>query len=112
MAIIQVESAFDPYAVSSAGAYGLMQINYTVWKDYLSINFNRIFEKEYNIDLGLKVLKHYYDNASGNMFMALFRYNNGYKYNNTKYNGKIIATRFYANKDKANQTTKKKNLSI
>jgi len=112
MAIIQVESGFQPYVISSAGAYGLMQINYSVWKNELKIDLNRIFEIEYNIDLGLKVLKHYYDNASGNMFIALFRYNNGYKYNNTNYNGKIIATRFYSNRNKANQKPKKKSLSI
>ena len=95
MALIQVESNFDPFAVSSVGAYGLMQVNYAVWKDELNIDYNRIFEQEYNIDLGLRVLKHYYDEASGNLFTALFRYNNGYKYNNTKYNGRIVSTKFY-----------------
>lgn len=95
MAVIQVESNFDPFAVSTAGAYGLMQINYSVWKDELKINFNRIFDKEYNLDLGLKILRHYYDRSAGNLQMALFRYNNGYNFNNTEYNVKIIATRFY-----------------
>ena len=32
MAIIFVESRFDRHAVSKAGAYGLMQVNYPVWK--------------------------------------------------------------------------------
>ncbi len=105
MAVIQVESGFDQYAVSTAGAYGLMQVNYTVWKNELSINFNRIFEKEYNIDLGLRVLKHYYDRNSGNMHMALYRYNNGYKYHNHKYNGRIVATKFYAHQDRHRDTT-------
>ncbi len=94
MAIIQVESNFNPRAVSSAGAYGLMQVKYSVWKDALHINFNRIFEKEYNIDLGLKVLKHYYEKEAGNMIMALFRYNNGFNYNNIQFNGKITSTCF------------------
>jgi len=96
MALIQVESNFDQYAISAAGAYGLMQVNYSVWKDVLDIDFDKIFRKGYNIELGLKILKHYYEKASGNLFMALFRYNNGYKYNNKDYNGKIIATKFYA----------------
>ncbi|MCP4152572.1 MAG: lytic transglycosylase domain-containing protein [bacterium] len=100
MAIIQVESGFDPYAVSTAGAYGLMQVNYSVWKNALDIDYNRIFEKEYNIELGLRVLRHYLNKSGGNIFRALFRYNNGYKHNNTAYNGKIAATRFFAHRNK------------
>jgi soluble lytic murein transglycosylase-like protein len=113
MAVIQVESNFDRFAVSNAGAYGLMQVNYSVWKDELSIDYARIFEIDYNINLGLKILKHYYDKASGNIFMALFRYNNGYKHNNTKYTGKIVATKFFA-KEKKNdkKEDKKKDMSI
>ncbi|MCP4216287.1 MAG: lytic transglycosylase domain-containing protein [bacterium] len=102
MALIQVESGFNSYAVSTAGAYGLMQVNYSVWKNELNIDLRRIYEKEYNIDLGLKILKHYYDRSRGNIFRALFHYNNGYKHNNTRYNGKIIATNFYANRNKIN----------
>lgn len=94
MAIIQVESNFNTRAISKHGAYGLMQVNYEVWKDELKVDFTRIFEREYNIDLGLRILKHYYDKASGDMFMALFRYNNGLKNNNTQFNGKIASTCF------------------
>lgn len=108
MALIQVESNFDRFAVSNAGAYGLMQVNYTVWKEELDIEYSQIFDIEYNIELGLKVLKHYYDKASGNLFMALFRYNNGYKHNNTKYTGKIIATKFYSQEKKDTKDQKKK----
>ena len=113
MAIIQVESNFNPYAVSVVGAHGLMQINYSVWKDELAIDFNRIYEKAYNVELGLTVLKHYYDETGGNLAKALFHYNNGYKFNNTKYNVKIVSTLFYANRDKAIQSTEpKKNATI
>ena len=38
MAVIFVESRFDRRAVSRAGAYGLMQVNYPVWKDELNID--------------------------------------------------------------------------
>jgi soluble lytic murein transglycosylase-like protein len=94
MAMIQVESGFNPNAVSTAGAYGLMQVNYAVWKDELNIDFERIFEKEYNIDLGLKILKHYYDKANGNIFIALSRYCSGYNPNCPVYNSKILTSRF------------------
>ncbi|MDY0297162.1 MAG: lytic transglycosylase domain-containing protein [Acidobacteriota bacterium] len=85
MGVIQVESAFNPKAVSNRGAYGLMQVNMAVWKDELQIDHKRIFDIEYNIDLGLKILKRYSLVAKGNIQRALHLYNNGYKYNNTKY---------------------------
>jgi len=96
MAMIQVESGFNPNAVSTAGAYGLMQVNYAVWKEELNIDFERIFDKEYNIDLGLKILKHYYDKANGDIFTALSRYCSGYNPNCPVYNSKIMTSRFYA----------------
>ena len=89
LGVIKVESNFQPTAVSYAGAYGLMQINLSVWKNELNIDQSRIFEVDYNIDLGLKILKHYYVESRGNMKRALHLYNNGYLYNNTKYVGKV-----------------------
>ena len=68
MGIIQVESDFDRFAVSTAGAYGLMQVNFSVWKDVYSIDYNRIFETEYNVDLGLKILKRYYEKCGCNRY--------------------------------------------
>lgn len=100
MAMIQVESGFNSNAVSTAGACGLMQVNYSVWKDQLNIDFERIFEKEYNIDLGLKILKHYYDKANGNIFTALSRYCSGYNPNCPVYNSKILTSRFYTHRVK------------
>jgi soluble lytic murein transglycosylase-like protein len=89
LSVMQVESAFNPLALSAAGAYGLMQIHYTVWKDELKIDKSRIFNIAYNIELGLKILKQYYDLSGGNIKRALFLYNNGYKYNNTAYFAKV-----------------------
>jgi soluble lytic murein transglycosylase-like protein len=89
LAVMQVESAFNPLAVSSAGAFGLMQVRYAVWKDELAIDRNRIFDVEYNIDLGLRILKQYQGIAGGDMHRALFLYNNGYRYNNDGYFAKV-----------------------
>ncbi len=92
LSIIQVESNFDPKAISYRGAYGLMQINLAVWDEELKIDKNRIFDIGYNIDLGLKVLRRYYDESNGDLKRAIHLYNNGYKYNNLKYVKKIDST--------------------
>jgi soluble lytic murein transglycosylase-like protein len=92
LSMMQVESYYNPRAISNRGAYGLMQINLAVWREELSIDRNRIFEVDYNIDLGLKILKHYYIESKGNIQRALHLYNNGYKYNNTKYLTRINET--------------------
>ena len=89
LAVMQVESAFNPLAISAAGAYGLMQIHYAVWKNEFQIDKSRIFNIAYNIELGLQILKQYYDLSDGNIERALFLYNNGYKYNNTGYIAKV-----------------------
>jgi len=89
LAVMQVESAFNPLAISAAGAYGLMQIHYAVWKNEFRIDKSRIFNIAYNIELGLQILKQYYDLSDGNIERALFLYNNGYKYNNTGYIAKV-----------------------
>ena len=72
-----------------------MQINYSVWKNELAINFRKIFDIEYNIDLGLQVLKRYYRKTGGDLLRTLHLYNNGYLHNNEKYKYKVISTCFY-----------------
>jgi soluble lytic murein transglycosylase-like protein len=101
LAIMQVESAFNPLALSAAGAYGLMQIRYSVWKDELKIDKSRIFDIEYNIELGLQILKQYYDLSGGSIERALFLYNNGYKYQNTGYTAKVSNSIYNQERDTA-----------
>ena len=95
--IIKAESAFNPVAQSfyrsgSPCAYGLMQINYGAWKDELNIDKSKIFNVSYNVDLGVRIFKKYYDMAKNNLPRALFYYNNGESgyYNNIKYAPKVI----------------------
>lgn len=95
MAIIFVESRFNRHAVSRAGAYGLMQVNYTVWKEELDIDRRKLSQVDYNIELGLTILKSYLRETKGDIIKALILYNNGYKYTNSDYHEKIIATNFY-----------------
>lgn len=95
MGLIQIESDFKQYAVSSRGAFGLMQINYSVWKNELNIDFRKIFKIEYNIDLGLKILRRYYKRSRGDILKTLHLYNNGFLHNNDNYKYKVISTVFY-----------------
>lgn len=95
MAIIYVESRFNRRAVSKAGACGLMQVNYPVWKDELNIDRRKLSQVDYNIELGLTILKGYLRETKGDIIKALILYNNGYKYANNNYHEKVIATNFY-----------------
>jgi soluble lytic murein transglycosylase-like protein len=89
LGMMKVESGYNPRAVSRRGAYGLMQVNFSVWKDELDIDKKRIFDIDYNIDLGLQILKRYYLESKGNLKRALHLYNNGYKYKNYSYVNKV-----------------------
>jgi soluble lytic murein transglycosylase-like protein len=95
MAVIFVESRFNRHAVSRAGAYGLMQVNYPVWKNQLNIDFKKITQVDYNIELGLTILKNYLRETKGDVIKALILYNNGYKYTNNNYQEKVFASNFY-----------------
>lgn len=74
LGIIIVESKFDKYAVSKAGAIGLMQIMPFWLKEIKPLN-NNLFDIETNIHLGCTILKNYIDVEKGNLFYALGRYN-------------------------------------
>jgi len=72
LALIDVESAFHPYAVSSAGAQGLMQVM-PFWREELG--YRRLVDINDNILMGCTILRYYYDMEKGNWQRALARYN-------------------------------------
>lgn len=72
LAVIDIESAFDPYAVSSAGAQGLMQVM-PFWREELGRR--RLIEIESNLIMGCTILKYYFDMEKGDWMKALARYN-------------------------------------
>lgn len=76
--IIKTESNFNQFAVSKAGALGLMQVMYGVWRKELNIDFSKIFEREYNIQTGIRAFKKILEESDGNFLLALQRYNSGY----------------------------------
>ncbi len=74
LALIQTESNFERYAISSAGARGLMQVM-PFWKDEIGRPDDNLFEIRTNIRYGCAILKHYLEREKGNYQKALARYN-------------------------------------
>lgn len=72
LAVIDVESAFNPFAVSSAGAQGLMQVM-PFWRNELGRR--RLVDIRDNLLMGCTILKYYYDMEKGDWTKALARYN-------------------------------------
>ncbi len=74
LGLIQVESGFKKYAVSSAGAMGFMQVM-PFWVKVIGKPRDRLFDTRTNIVYGCAILRHYLDIENGDYFRALGRYN-------------------------------------
>lgn len=75
LGLIQVESGFRKYAISSAGARGYMQVM-PFWARLIGDGeVGRLFHMQTNLRFGCTILRHYLGLEQGNMFMALGRYN-------------------------------------
>lgn len=75
LGLIQVESNFRKYAISTAGARGLMQVM-PFWTNVIGDGDpRRLFDMRTNLRYGTVILRHYLDIEQGDLFMALGRYN-------------------------------------
>lgn len=74
MAVIEVESRFDRWAVSSAGAVGLMQVM-PFWPNKLGMTNEQLVRIPQNIRMGCTILKYYLEREKGDYTRALARYN-------------------------------------
>jgi soluble lytic murein transglycosylase-like protein len=74
MAVIDVESRFDRWAVSSAGAVGLMQIM-PFWPKELGMERHHLVQIEANMRMGCAILRHYLKREKNDWHKALARYN-------------------------------------
>lgn len=74
LAVIDVESAFDPFAVSSAGAVGMMQVM-PFWPRELGLTTSDLLDVEMNIRMGSSILAYYLEKERGDYRRALARYN-------------------------------------
>jgi len=74
LGLIQVESGFKKYAVSSVGARGFMQVM-PFWVRSIGATDHNLFHLRLNLRYGCTILRHYLDIENGDLYRALGRYN-------------------------------------
>ena len=74
LGLMQVESGFRKYAVSSAGARGYMQVM-PFWVKLIGRSDDNLFDLRTSLRYGCTILRHYLDIEKGDLYRALGRYN-------------------------------------
>ena len=75
LGLIQVESNFRKFAVSSVGARGFMQVM-PFWVRLIGDgDVSKLFHLQTNLRFGCVILRHYLDREQGDLFLGLGRYN-------------------------------------
>jgi len=95
LAVIDVESGFDRWAVSSVGAQGLMQVM-PFWLKEIGHPDDSLQEVGTNLRMGCAILRYYLDRERGDLRRALGRYNGnvtGDRYPDRVFN--VLRTRWY-----------------
>ncbi|MCK5386612.1 MAG: lytic transglycosylase domain-containing protein [Gammaproteobacteria bacterium] len=95
LAVIDVESNFDRFAISKAGAQGLMQVM-PFWLKEIGQPRDSLFNVRTNLRMGCTILKYYLKKEKGDLTRALARYNGSlgrYKYPNKVF--KLLNKRWY-----------------
>lgn len=96
LALIQIESHFDKYAVSRVGAQGLMQVM-PFWKNEIGRPNDNLTDMNTNLRYGCRILQFYIKKEEGRLAPALARYNGSY--GKTWYSEKVMTVwqrRWYA----------------
>jgi soluble lytic murein transglycosylase-like protein len=88
LAVMQIESAFNRYAISRVGAQGLMQVM-PFWRLEIGRPQDNLTQVETNIRYGTVILAHYIEIAQGDIVEALARYNGSR--GRLKYPDKVIS---------------------
>jgi len=74
LGVIQHESNFRKYAISSADARGYMQVM-PFWVRLIGSPDQNLFQVRTNLRYGCTILRHYLDAENGDLYRALGRYN-------------------------------------
>jgi soluble lytic murein transglycosylase-like protein len=74
LAVIDVESRFERWAVSSAGAVGLMQVM-PFWPEQLGMRRYQLVQVDANLRMGCAILRYYLTRERNDVRKALARYN-------------------------------------
>lgn len=74
LAVIEVESHFDRFAVSRVGAQGLMQVM-PFWKEEIGRPEDNLINTETNLRYGCRILQFYLQREQGDLPRALAAYN-------------------------------------
>ena len=74
LSVMEVESHFDRFAISSAGAQGMMQVM-PFWKDEIGRPDDNLTVNKTNFEYGCRILQFYLQRENGHLHKALARYN-------------------------------------
>ena len=74
LSIITIESKFNKYAISPAGARGFMQVM-PFWQTLIGAKEHNLLDVQTNLRYGCTILRHYLQRENGNLIKALARYN-------------------------------------
>jgi len=74
LAVIEVESHFDRFAISRVGAQGMMQVM-PFWKDEIGRPDDNLTDNLTNFEYGCRILQFYLEREKGHLHKALARYN-------------------------------------
>lgn len=87
LAVIEVESHFDHFAISRSGAQGLMQVM-PFWLKEIGHPNDNLVDINTNLRMGCTILKYYMDMEKNDLHKALARYNGSA--GSRKYSSKVL----------------------
>ncbi len=89
LAVIEIESRFDTFAISRSGAQGLMQVM-PFWLDEIGHPEDNLVDMDTNLRMGCTILKYYMDMEHNDLRDALARYNGSYNKDHRNYSNKVL----------------------